>query len=69
MIAFGFGRAVNLDAGMPAGFRHQSRAVCRSRSKLSRASDDCAIAAAKPNPKIAAILTFPPCVAGMGENN
>jgi hypothetical protein len=37
MIAFGFGRAVSLDAGMPAGFRHQSRAVCRSPSKLSRA--------------------------------
>jgi len=37
MIAFGFGRAVSLDAGMTAGFRHQSRAVCRSRSKLSRA--------------------------------
>jgi hypothetical protein len=26
MIAFGFGRAVSLDAGMTAGFRHQSRA-------------------------------------------
>jgi hypothetical protein len=52
MIAFGFGRAASVDAGMPASFRHRPRAswrgtqrvilaVCRNLSKL--ASDDCGI--------------------------
>jgi len=65
MIAFGFGRAVSLDAcRLPSS-------VARRLSNLIQAlaSDDCGIPAAKPNPKIAAILTVPPCTAGIGENN